>query len=358
MISLFGNKKIHAFGLDISDISIKVMQLKRKDQSLIPQFFNDYPLPAKVISNHLIVSEEKLAENITYAVNKAGKPDTKYVVASIPESKSFVRTLQMAKMAESEIEGAIPWELEQDIPVPVDQVYLDWQVISETTDKLNVLVTATPKDYVDSLINVLKMAHLKPLALELEAQATARCLIGPEDVNQAVLILDIATLQSSFVIVENGILEYTSSVPIAGNAFTESIARNLGVPAVEAEKLKRELGLLAETKRGNIRQSILPILDNIVDEIKNVVRFHEEHEAQHKNIGKVILCGGSSKLLGVADYISARLNLGSSTPLGRVVLGNPWINLHISDLDKSSPLTKEQALGYTTAIGLALRGVE
>lgn len=357
MLSLFGNKKIQAFGLDISDISIKVMQLKQRDKSFLPSAFIDFALPPKLISNHLITSEDKLAENIGYALSKAGKLDTKYVVASVPEAKSFVRLIEIAKLPESEIEGAIPWELEQDIPVPIDQVYLDWQIISEADNKLNILVAATPKDYVESLIDTLKLAKLRPVALELESQATARCLIGPEDAKQSVLILDISTIQTSFVIAENGVLEYTSSIPIGGNAFTESIARNLGVPAPEAEKLKRELGLLAETKRGNIRQSILPILDNIVDEIKNVVRFHEEHEPQHKPIAKVILCGGSSKLLGIADYISARLNLGSSAPLGRVTLGNPWVNLGISDLDKEISISKEQALGYSTAIGLALRGM-
>jgi type IV pilus assembly protein PilM len=357
MISLFGNKKVHAFGLDISDLSIKVMQLRRREKSLIPSVFTDYPLSSKIISNHLIVSEDKLAENIGYALDKAGKMDTSYVVASLPEAKSFVRQIQIAKLPESEIEGAIPWELEQDIPVPIDQVYLDWQIVSEASDKLNILVAATPKDYVESIIDTLKMAKLKPVALELESQATARCLVGPDDAKGAVLVLDIATMQTSFVIVEEGILEYTSSIPVAGNAFTESIARNLGVPAAEAEKLKRELGLLAETKRGNIRQSILPILDNIVDEIKNVVRFHEEHETKHKAISKVILSGGSSRLLGMADYISARLNLGASQPLGRVVLGNPWVNLNISNLDSEVPMTREQALSYATAIGLALRGL-
>ena len=174
MISLFGNKKIQAFGLDISDVSIKVMQLQKKDQSLIPKFFINYPLTPKIINNHLIVSEEKLAENITFALNRAGKIDTKYVVASVPEAKSFVRMLSIASMPESEIGDAIPWELEQDIPVPVDQVYLDWQILGEVGGKMNILVAATPKDYVDSLIDSLKLARLKPVALELESIATAR----------------------------------------------------------------------------------------------------------------------------------------------------------------------------------------
>ncbi|MBI4049547.1 MAG: type IV pilus assembly protein PilM [Candidatus Doudnabacteria bacterium] len=356
MISLFGNKKIQAFGLDISDASIKVMNLRRREQSLIPDAFADQPLPPKIISNHVIANERRLAESITYAVNKAGKLETKYVVASLPEAKSFVRLLSMAAMSDAEIDGAIPWELEQDIPVPVDQVYLDWEVVAKTGDKLTVLVAATQKDYVDSLVESLKLAHLRPVALELESQAVARCVVGLQEAKETVLILDIASVQTTFIIVEDGVLKYTSSIGVAGNALTESIARSLGISAAEAEKLKKDTGLVLESRR-NVRQAILPILDNIIDEIKNVARFHEEHSASRKPISKILLCGGSARLAGVADYVSTRVNLGSGKPLGKVQLGNPWSNLAITKIDKSVPQTPEQALSFTTAIGLALRGV-
>jgi type IV pilus assembly protein PilM len=259
-------------------------------------------------------------------------------------------------MEQAEIADALPWELEQDIPVPIDQVYMDWQMIRENEDKLDVLVTATPRDYADMLIESLEIAGLIPVALELESQATARALIKPQASGGAVLLADISAGMTSFVIVSNGnILEYTSSIPIGGTAFTESIARDLGVSQNEAEKMKREKGLLSETKKGNIRQALLPLLDNIVDEIKSVVRFYEEHAAPGQGIDCVLLCGGGSKLSGMGDYISARLNLGADKPIGRVLLGDPGLNLFGDAAAKQT--TKEDLLSYTTAIGLALRGL-
>lgn len=305
----------------------------------------------------MITNEEKLADQIKRAISAAGKITSKYVVASVPEAKSFVRILKLPKLSEQEIEGAIPWELEQDIPVPVDQVYLDWQIISDAADKLEVLVVATPKDYVDILISSLKLAGLKPTALELESQATARALISSADANSAILILDIASLLTSFIIIDQGVLQYTSSIPIGGNALTESIARNLGLRPADAEKMKRELGLLADAKQGNIRAAMLPILDNIIDEIKNVARFHEEHSTAKKPISRVILAGGGSRLLGIVDYISARLNLGAARPIGRVTLGDPWINVLGHTDEEHAPLSREQALGFATVTGLALRGM-
>lgn len=356
-MNLFGNKKIEAFGLDISNVSIKTMQLIKKGSDYYPLAFSDVHIPSNLIVNHMITHEERLAEQVKRAVNVAGKIQTKYVVASIPEAKSFVRILKMPKMDVAELEGAIPWELEQDIPIPVDQVYLDWQITNDKLDKLEVLVTATPKDYIEILISTLKQAGLKPIVLELESQATARALVSAENEKQAVLILDMASVLTSFIVVEKGIVLYTSNIPIAGNALTESIARAFGLSTQDAEKLKQEAGLLAESKKGNVKQAIVPILDNIVDEIKNVVRFYEEHSVSKQAISKVILSGGSAKLLGIADYISARLNLGANRPIGRVILGDPWVNVFANSLKENIPIAKEQALGYATVTGLALRGV-
>ncbi|HYE22508.1 MAG TPA: type IV pilus assembly protein PilM [Verrucomicrobiae bacterium] len=358
MLRLLSDKKLKAFGLDISDLSIKVMQLNPvRRQGLFPIAYSNVGIPQSIITNHMIAKPEKLADSVNRAVALAKNVDTKFVVANVPEAKSFVRILKIPKMHESEIEGAIPWELEQDIPVPIDQVYLDWQVISQDAENTHVLVTAAPKDYIDSLVDSLKLAGLKPVALELESQATARALVGKDDAQEAILILDMSMMQTSFIIANAGILEYTSSIPIAGSAFTESIARTLGIPASEAEKIKRESGLLTDSKRGNIRQAMLPILDNVVDEIKNVVRFYEEHTLFGKQISGVYLTGGAAKLSGLVDYITARLNLGSGKPLGRIALGNPWVNVCSEELQKSLPINKEAALDFTTAIGLAMRGV-
>lgn len=354
MFNFLGNKKIEAFGLDISNVSIKAMQLGKTGGNFLPLGFSDIQIPATLITNHMITHEDKLAEYVKRAVS-AAKIDTEYVVASIPEAKSFVRILRLPKMSDTELDGAVPWELEQDIPMPLDQVFLDWQVVNDGLDKIEVLVTATPKDYVDVLVSTLNLAGLAPVAFELESQATARSLVSADDAKNAVLILDLASLFTSFIIVENGSLQYTSNIPIGGNAFTESIARNLGLSVADAEKLKQEKGLLGDTKRGNVRQAILPILDNVVDEIKNVVRFHEEHSQTKKSVTKVILSGGGAKLSGISDYISARLNLGAVKPIGRVVLGDPLVNLNL-DLKQQFPIAKEQALGLATVLGLALRG--
>jgi len=358
-MGLFGRKKIHAFGLDISDSSIKVAQLGLHRGQLQSAIFADVPLLDKTIANHMIVNEERLGSNITKALQAARSIDTKFVVCSVPEAKSFVRLIQIPKMAPDEIEGAIPFELEQDIPIPVDQVYLDWQVLKELPDKLQLLVTCSSKDYIDSLVSTLHAIKLKPVAMEIGSQATARALIGHEAATKSVLIVDIGAQQTSFIIVDQGVPLYTSSIPTAGNSFTDSIARNLNIPWAEAEKIKLTRGLISQLEHEDaVRQSVLPILDNIIDEIKNVSRFFEEHSESHHLIDTIILCGGSARVPGVLEYITTRINLGSNKQQLQVSVGDPWSGFTAPASKQALPVAHEQALAYSTAIGLALRGFE
>lgn len=355
---LFRPKKVQAFGLDISDSSIKVMQLSKHKHGFFPTAYSILESPKSLIANHLIADEQKLADYITQAVRAAKHIDTKYVVASVPEAKSFVRILKIPGMSETEIDRAISWELEQDIPLPIDQVYLDWEIVKQDADVNHVLVMATPKDYVDSLVNAIKLAKLKPIAIELESQAVARSLVGTEQLGQSTLVIDISTMITSFVIVSStGVLEYTSNIPVGGQHISESISNKLGVAIKEAEEIKITTGLMGESKKGNLSQAILPVLDQIVDEIRNVVNFHKDHSLLSTPVNKIILCGGGARLQGLPDYINARLTVGAAAPIEHIVLGNPWINIGGKDVSTKIPIDEGNSLAYATAIGLALRGV-
>lgn len=355
MFNLIRNKKLHPFGLDISERSIKIMQLSPQKTGLQPTAFSYVEVPANLINNHVITNEEKLAALVSKAVAAARKLDSHYAVLSIPEAKSFVRVVSLPKMDLSEIDGALPWELEQDIPVPIEHVYIDWQLVEETEDHIKVLAMAAPKDYIDALVEVLRLAKIKPVAFELESQGTARAAVGPEDKESSVLMVDIASTVTSLAVTSKGILEYTSSIPIGGNSLTDSIAQSLGIPAKEAEKKKIEAGLTSDDKKGNVRQAILSVLDNIVDEMRNVIKYYDDHSLFKQPISKIILCGGGSKLAGAADYIAARLNVGAGQVVSRVVVCDSWINV-ADPAHRSGFPTQDEALEYTTAIGLALRG--
>ena len=367
------NKNKIPFGLDVSDISLKLVQFGPRRQVAA---YTDAPIPKDAVTADIIKDPKGLIAAIRAAVAKPkfGRVTGPYVVASIPETKSFVRVIQMPKMTEEEAREAVPFEAEQYIPMPVGAVYLDWVILGGgdkgnrgdmgDQGKMTVLITAAPKEYVDDYVAILKEAGLKPLALEVESQATARSLVSDAHARESVLIADIDTVRTSLIIYDKGVLEFTSSLPIAGNAFTEAIAKAQTLDTATAEKMKREVGLgepingQATEKRSSpihrqstdARKALLPVLNSLVDEIKNTVHFHEEHAAS--KITRLLLAGGSSKLLHLPSFLQEKLQ---DTGI-KVELGNPWNK--VLPRGATPPLSREDSLSYATAIGIALRELE
>jgi Tfp pilus assembly PilM family ATPase len=86
------------------------------------------------------------------------------------------------------------------------------------------------------------------------------------------------------------------------------------------------------------------------------MEYHESHlPHQHlgqeqKKIKKIILCGGGANLQGLPDFLTKALK-------AEVAVGNPWVNILSSDSKEIPALSFQDSLGYTTALGLALRGI-
>lgn len=363
----FSNKPKNALGLDVSDVSLKLVEFDKKPGGLLRvAAYSDEAISKDIVTADTIKDPAALIRLIkkTVAEPKFGRVTTPYAVASIPETKCFVRVIQMAAVSAEEAVEAIPWEAEAYIPMPIGQVYLDWVILSADPgqkDKMTVLITAAPKDYIDDYTRILKEASLEPVALEIESQATARSLVSK--LEETVLILDINTLRTSFIVYDHNTLQFTSSIPIAGSVFTEGVAKALNVSAEEAEKIKRRDGL-DETKNGGaVKRALTPILNNLVSEIKNIIRFYEEHSGSTSKISRILLSGGSSKLKHLPSVLSERLSKNDavdsafrSLPGIRVELGNPWVK--VLGKKQTPPLSREDSLSYATAIGLALRGFE
>jgi type IV pilus assembly protein PilM len=255
-------------------------------------------------------------------------------------------------MSDSEIEEAVKWEMEANIPLPLDQVYYDWQIIPDELplekNKMNLLVVAIAKGAVDQTVAVLELAGLDPVGLEIESIAQARSLLAEKNEKATVLIVDIGDRRTSFSINKGGVPCFTSSIPLCGQSLTDVISKGLGVPFDEAEKIKISYGIGDDFKNDALFKSVQPVLENFLQEIERSIDFYLTGLKYSEAIDKVVICGGGSNTKGLLPYFSKKL--------GRSVeLGNPWINMQLGK--KLPAIDKNKSLQYSTAIGLALKGL-
>lgn len=353
----FLRKKIINFeekylGIDLSDLSIKIVQLEKNNANDSVRAYSFLPVPAGCIEDGKIIDKQKIAETIRLAIKKAAPKeiDTKKAICSLPESKVFLRVLFIPKMEKEEIGEAIKWEIEASIPLSVDQVYYDWQIIGEVENKQSILTVAISREIVDDLLDVLKLAKLEAYGLETESIAVAKSLI-PENSSkkETSLIIDLGAKRTNFIVAEGNIPFFTSSAPFSSIGVTESISKAFGINSEEAEKMKVAQGIICSRGKSFVFESIKAYLEGLSAEIEKSIDFYQNISGEASKVEKIILCGNGANLKGLVPYLAKRLGR-------KVFIGDAWINL---DFGNNLPIiNKEKSLQFSTAIGLAIQKKE
>ncbi len=365
--------KPKAFGLDVSDSSLKIACLEKRKEGFGLSSYGEGKVKSGIIKNGYVRNEKELAKIIKNALKnvKGKKLKTRYVVASLPEERAFLQVIKMPRIAKEDLKSAVIYEAENYIPLPLEKVYLDYQIIPpvrEHSDHFNILISAIPKKIVDPYFQALKLANLEPVALEVESQSVARALIKNGATDSPLLLIDMGENRTGFIIFSGHSLRFTSSIPVSSNNLTRLISRHLGVPYPKAERLKIKYGLeekveikIKEGKtnikkeRGRIFEALVPALVDLVQQIKKYLDYYQSHDGYEdlpsdgKRISKILLCGGGANLKGISKLLSLELK----TPVEK---GNPWINISPESRAKERKLSGSDSLRYTTVLGLALRG--
>lgn len=341
------------FGLDVSDLSVKVVQLDVFGRRCNVAKYASYPVAQGNIVDGEIRNPEGVCESITRCVEES-KIRTRKVFCSLPEGKSFLRVIDVPRLNGAELEEVIRWQVEENIPMGLDQLYYDWTPIqrsfSKDSKKMNILLVAVSRDVVDSFLEVLEMAGLEAIGMGTESVAQVQSLLPKEEENnETVLVVDIGDRRTTFTFVVRGVPCFTSSSSLSSQMMTEAIAKTFRISQNEAEKIKYEQGIGSFVKKDPVFQSMEAILENLVQHIVTSMDFFVGGLNFSRSIDRIILCGGGANADGLPVYLGKKL--GKKTQKG-----DPWVRMN---LEKSIPrIPYQEAIRYSTAIGLAWQGLQ
>lgn len=345
-----------AFGLDISDFTIKFVRMERRfGGELTIAAFGEAKLPEGVVVEGEIKKEKELSSFLKNNLFDAhAKPfHDRFVVATLPEEKSFVHAVQLPKMRPEDVGKAVRWELESVVPLPIGELVFDHEILPALApvDHFDLLVTAFPKGTVESYVKVLEGAGFVPVALELESQAISRALWGGE--KDARIFVDLGATRTSFMTVVGGSLIFTRTISVGGRDFDRAIAERLGISLEEARQIKIDVGFTKEYKGGVVVEALSPPIGTLAEELKKQIAFYREH-SMHRHgmpgdISAIVISGGDANLIGFTKHLGVFLKK-------EVRVGDSLSRL-LSQKHFAPPFSKNQSLKYTTAIGAALRGI-
>ena len=344
-------------GIDIGTSALKIIELKKESGRFALKNYGLFEFKRaddmlqttdKQVQNILKLPDKEIIWGIKEVIKKARIKSTD-AVASIPAFSTFATVIELPYISEQDLAKAIPFEARKYIPVPLNEVVLDWSIIDISKNladatkptTIEVFLAAVPKDETMRYQRIMREAGLNLRALELENSALTRALLG-NDLSPTVIV-NIGGRSTSIVIVDKGYEKLSHNYEVGGFEVTRSIARSLNVSLAKAEELKKKLGI-KEVDENIINNAMKSLVDMMIFETRKTITNYEE--TKNKKISKVLLVGGVINMPNFANYFQQKLGreIHIGNALARIVYPQTL-----------SPVTQELSSTFAVAIGLAMR---
>ena len=350
---LFGKKKSVA-GLDVGSSSVKMVELDGKLNNLNLVGLGFENLPDNTIVDGQIMELNVVADVIN-SVCSNNQINASQVVTSVSGHSVILKNIILPPMSVEELEESIDWHAEEHIPYDLADVTLDYQVTAETPDATYVLIAACKRERIDNIKQAIQLSGKNPVVIDVDTFALQNCYeinYQPDD-SQVVTLLNIGAATMNVNIVKGTRSLFTRDISVGGSQFTDVLQRSLGLSFQQAEAVKRGV---AEASNGIEEKSIEPLINNVTEivamEIQKTFDFYRATTEDNETVvQKILLSGGGSKLAGLAEDLSRRLELP-------VEILDPFRSIKVDtrkfDPDYLSEIMPEMAV----AVGLAVRGAE
>jgi len=335
-------------GVDISTNSIRYLELIRKPYGLALGKYGIQEIPTPVSFNEPFVANKDLVAALK-KIQRANK--FTFVEVSIPEDKSYLFTTEVPAGDPEIIRSHIEFHLEENVPISLADAVFDYHIIHQDNKKGVdfASVSVVPQQIIDQYIELFEAAGMTPVSFLIVIQALTKAIIIEDDPSMY-LVVHIGDKKTVLSIVSEGSVQFTSTVAVGGDDFTNAIAKEYSISFEEAEKMKKDKGFTRTTENTTFFMLLINAVSALRDEIQKAYMYWLSHiEKSGKDMSiplKVILAGRDASIIGFRDYMSLSLKVP-------VELANVWVNV-LSFENEIPPIEYLESLDYATVVGLAL----
>jgi len=341
---LFKSKPL--FGFDLGNGSIKIVQLDQTGSKPRLQAYGTTSFDPKAIKDGAIINFDLIskAAHSLLSDHLVGNITTKRIAASLPVLHSFSKIVNLPLMADKDTHEAVRTEASQYIPIPLNDVYLDYQLVEKNTDSQDFLVAAAPKKVVDSYMQLFNKLGLELVCLEPSILSVTRIVQYSQKYDLSTLVIDCGSITTDLIIYNKSSVRVTGTIKFGGEELTKSIMTKLNISYEEAAKMKRTYGVDPGEKQAEMVSALAPNLQFLAAEIKKISRYYEERDKnRNAKVDQLVILGGGANLPGLATYMTSELRIPTK-------LADIWQSTDIDHIQR--PGSVETTM-YATAAGLA-----
>lgn len=252
-----------------------------------------------------VPSREAVKDVVADVLRQAGIR-SKRVVTSVSGRSVIIRYVNMIEMSDEDLASAMRFEADKYIPFEIDEVVLDCQKLEEAEGtesgqrEMRVLLVAVKRSLIDEHVQLVSELGLTPVIIDVDSFALGnafelRSASSPrvEEEDRVVALVDVGASKTNISILKGTISYFSREVYLAGNDFTESVSRRLGVDPVEAERLKIDPG----PREAEVEEAITPTLDDLANEVHLSFDYYENQF--DREVEDVYVSGGSARMAGL-----------------------------------------------------------
>ena len=340
-------------GLDIGSTAVRAAEIVPGDPPALLRAAQ-VPLPEGAVESGEVRNPAAVSQAIRDLWQRGGLKG-KQVTMGVANQRVVVREVTVPALPPKELKQSLPFQVQDLIPIPVDDAVLDYDVLGELEQEgakmQRLLVVAAQREMLNRLVEAVQEAKLDPVGIDLVPFALIRA-VGQHDglgLDESEAggegIVDIGADVTNICVHERGVARFVRILPSAGRDVTTAVAGQLGISDEEAEAMKRgqpaEGSMAAPEGMTIVRNRV----SNLVDEIRSSLDFYRA-QTPGAEVSRVLVTGGGSKMPGLLDLLRERV--GTTVEPGRA-FGRVQVRL---GMDEETRADAEPLLAV--AVGLAL----
>lgn len=335
------------FALDIGTNAVRVVQLTPTvGDGWSLSHYGYAPVDEKVTTSNSAESMRRLGEIIMTAVGQSGIKE-KNVAIGLPSSKTFTTVIDVPTMGEAELKSTIKYQIDQYIPMSVDDAKVDWALLGQSLhnpQQQEVLLASTANSYSEERLEFIEGLGFNVIAAEPDPIAMVRSLL-PSGINDARLIIDVGELSTDLAITFGDTPRLVRNIPTGLKSLVKAAVQNLNVQEDQARQFILKFGLAPDRLEGQVYRAIESTLDNFASELVKSIKFFQTRYP-NTPVGGILLSGFAAIVPQFGEYITAKTGVTST-------IANPWQKVRVgqSDQQQLSAIASE----FATVIGLAQR---
>ncbi len=267
------------------------------------------------------------------------------IIAALPSERVTQRHFRFPFSDARRVAQAIPFEIEEELPVPLSGLLLAHEQALSSPDQTDVLAIACPRETVGNHLSELRLAGIEPRILEIEGAVLANLSTSLGLADASRLVIDIGHRKTTVCLLIDGRPVLLRAIPLAGAQLTEAVGRDLSMPSGVAERHKHEQGIFEATSTKPLGPAVKSVLESLSSEVLRSIQSVICDPLNTIAPGHAVITGGTAQIPQLDQYLGEKLGL-------------PCAALRVPE--EASGLSELEVAGaplYAHSAALALRGV-